>query len=285
MNRYAFVQIIDEKTPKWSAFCKRYLVHAAANKRPKSLITERSVLKTFTRFLNGDDPTIGAIDDARLDAWKADQVDAGYSANSIRLHLVIVRGVFSYAIKLGILFRNPFADVTLPKPQRMGRALTDQELGAFLDLLPKEDVRRACLFALYTGMRRSEVLELRWEEVFADRIELPASRAKNGKARIVYLHPKARACLGERVPGDKVFSSLRQSRLNYYVTKTWKRLGKGRIRFHDMRHIWATRFLEKTHDLPALMEVGGWSSASAAMVYQHPGERARKGVLKLRYAV
>ena len=283
MERYAVVKIIDEKTPQLGEFLLRYESHALANKKASSVCVEKSVLRQFVAFVGDPQICLADISGEMIDRWKARDIKFGYASNSIRLRLAVVRGVFKYAQDLGILWRSPFANVKMPKHEPAGRLLSDDEIAKFLGALPPR-IRNLCVFALYTGMRRNEVINLTWEEVRQgpDRVELSATRAKNGRKRTIYLHPNAVACLGERKSSGNVFG-VPGSTLNYRVTQAWRNLGIGRIRFHDLRHVFATRYLAATHDLPSLMAVGGWSSADAAMTYQHPGQRAAQGVLKLDY--
>jgi integrase len=95
-------------------------------------------------------------------------------------------------------------------------------------------------------MRRSEVSGLEWSSLFPDRIRL--TKTKNGKAREI---PLTRAIRGVLPPSEAGSCS--------------KVLPH--VRFHDLRHEWAPRYVEAGGDLVSLMEAGGWSSLALVQRY------------------
>jgi integrase len=62
-------------------------------------------------------------------------------------------------------------------------------------------------------------------------------------------------------------------------------LGLPRTRIHDLRHTWATRFMERTGDLYALMRLGGWKDLKSVEKYQHLTRGRSKAVLSLNFGI
>lgn len=130
------------------------------------------------------------------------------------------------------------------------------------------------VFALHTGVRRGELLALRWERVKkspdghweAEIGGIGGPKTKTGRSRVVPLPPAAVDALGKPGAGP-CFDA--DEHLSVSVSQAAKGAGLGRVRFHDLRHTWATRYMQATGDLFGLMQLGGWSSLGSVKVYQH----------------
>jgi integrase len=288
--KYAIVRVLDEKTanglmlgeddsPFWLEFMPRYVEHSRTFKRASSVKTESTTLKRFTEFAGN--PRIGGVTIDFADKWKA-LLLSRFTNNYVRSCLATMRSAFDYGITIRALGANPFMAIRLPKLKKAGRNLTDDEIKAFLHALPLW-ARRMCIVALCTGMRRSEVVNLRWEEIYGDYIILPKEKTKSGKERTVWIDPRANRYLGPRPgSGEGWVFEHECGYLNEQCTKAWKKIGLGRIRFHDLRHTYATRYYKKTKDLKGLMAQCGWASVQSAMTYQHgPNEKPKN--LRLGY--
>jgi integrase len=158
-------------------------------------------------------------------------------------------------------------------PSRGFQRLPDEDLEAIVAAFPegmRDVIRRASTLALLSGMRRSEVFGLEWSSLFPDRIRL--IKTKNGKAREIPLTKAMRLLLPpRRIGGGLVFQRPDGFDLSKNFDHAWRdasRLaGLHQVRFHDLRHEWASRYVEAGGDLVSLMEVGGWSSLSLVQRY------------------
>lgn len=128
--------------------------------------------------------------------------------------------------------------------------------------------RPAVKFALLTGLRRANVLGLRWSAVNLESgtVVVDAEESKSGKRIIVPLNAAAKALL-ESQPGRDgyVFECRRIS------PPTWKRAcikaGVAGFRFHDIRHTWASWHAMAGTSMQVLQELGGWASHSMVQRY------------------
>lgn len=98
---------------------------------------------------------------------KREGAATGLSEESIKKHRTILNQTFQYVIKRRILQHNPVALTTIPKCRRTneGRFYTVAEANRLLDCLTGEPTRPLVVFALYYGLRRSEILGLRWQSI------------------------------------------------------------------------------------------------------------------------
>jgi integrase len=90
----------------------------------------------------------------------------GFAPNTVKFIYVILHSALEKAVELGYLPRNPADCVSLPKRrQKEIRILSPQEMQHFLSCARKHRLYPAFLLLASTGMRRSEVLGLRWQDV------------------------------------------------------------------------------------------------------------------------
>ena len=155
------------------------------------------------------------------------------------------------------------------------RSLTPEQAKLLLSELP-EHQREVVLFALVTGLRKSNVLQLKWEQV---NLELRHAwihgwQSKNRRPISVPLNETAVAVL-ERQKGKhptRVFTYLGRP-LNYANTEAWraalKRAGIKDFRWHDLRHTWATWQRQAGTPTHELQRLGGWRTGAMVERYAH----------------
>ena len=92
----------------------------------------------------------------------------GLSARSIKKHAPILNQVFEQAIIAGLITNNPAAVVPLPKQEKeepKGKFMTAEEANQMLEAFRGHELQPLVYITLYYGLRRSEVLGLKWEDV------------------------------------------------------------------------------------------------------------------------
>jgi len=209
---------------------------------------------------------------------RCDRKSGGLSPQS-RLHIHrIFKSALKYALQVQLIARNPADAVKAPRVKRATLNIINVEQSAFLlDAIRGKNVYWPVLLALTTGMRRGEVLALRWKNVdFPNktvRVIESLEQTKNGlrfkapkteRTRAVilpecvveelcYWKEKQAAELAElaveatqetlvcsRYDGGPLWPSS----LTHEFTKAIKNLPElPRIRFHDLRHSHATQLL------------------------------------------
>jgi integrase len=155
------------------------------------------------------------------------------------------------------------------------RSLTPSEALRLLSELPAHQ-REPVLFALATGLRQSNVVELEWSKVDLERCHawVPSIKSKNGQAIAVPLNSTAMSIL-ERQKGKhpiRVFTYSGKPLANV-ATRAWRRaLVRAEIfdfRWHDLRHTWATWQRQAGTPTHELQRLGGWKSRVMVERYAH----------------
>jgi integrase len=129
--------------------------------------------------------------------------------------------------------------------------------------------------AASTGMRRSEIIQLRWMDLdlLHDRLILP--QTKNGEGRIIYLNNFARLALESlafdqnTMPTDLLFPQITAERVSVAFRRTVRRLGIVNFRFHDLRHTAASWLRMSGADIHTVAQLLGHKDLRMAAHYQH----------------
>ena len=96
----------------------------------------------------------------------------------------------------------------------------------------------------YTGLRRQELLSLRWENIDFTRKTIYVPKTKTGLPRTLGLTEDIEQILLGLNPQKSGFIfSVRENQLKYQLNKASEKSGLGHIRPHDMRHSFAVNFL------------------------------------------
>jgi integrase len=171
-------------------------------------------------------------------------------------------------------------------PEQQGartRFLTAAEIDALLSGAG-ERFKPLLVMALHTGMRRGEILKLKWTDVdFPNRI-ITVQEAKSGKKRMISMDDTLTETLHKlpsRFKKGLVFPTNRKNEEGEHdankeltdTNKTFTRLTEKvkleDLRFHDLRHTFASHLVMNGVDLRAVQELLGHASINMTMRYSH----------------
>lgn len=186
----------------------------------------------------------------------------------------------------GIYANNPVALVRKPtQPKGRERVLTSVERERLLVELRPTGRRNVWMLsvtvlALETGMRRSELLALRWGDINLERRTATLHMTKNGESRIVPLSTTAVQTLTSmpRSICGAIFP-ITACALAANFDKAVERADLPDLHFHDLRHTAITHMATKLPNLIELAAVSGHKSLKMLQRYYHP--RAEDLALKL----
>ena len=238
------------------------------------------------------------IDAELVEAFMAAKRAEGKAPKSIVNYVGLLGSVFVLAVKRGWCSRNPVAELERPRvqPRPDIRFLSDDELDALLAAVPQDPLggteRVLYLAAVMTGMRRGELLALRWQDVDSNSKLI---RVRRSYTRGQFGSPKSRRSTRTVPLGTRLASELHTHRANSAhstdedlvfghptsghvldPSRTRKRfIAAARrarlrpIRFHDLRHTYATRLAAVGTPLRAIQEWMGHSDGRMTLVYSH----------------
>ena len=257
------------------AVSKRFLIFQKARLTSKAYHREQGIVEGHLEPFFGKSHQLAAI--RRADVQKYVTHRSGeVSAASITKELNVLKHLLSLAVEWELIPTNPAHGVKAPKvPAGRVRYLQPGELRAVLQACP-EWLRPIAGLAVATGMRRGEILGLRWLDIDVNggRILLP--QTKNGEGRIVYLNTLAQQALAsvardDAKPSDYVFKGEQVSPENVSLAflRACRAVKISDFRFHDLRHTAASWMRMKGADIHTVAQILGHKDLRMAARYQH----------------
>ncbi|WP_193174912.1 integrase [Oricola nitratireducens] len=133
-------------------------------------------------------------------------------------------------------------------------------------------IEKVIIFAIETGMRRGEILDLKWDQVDLRRRCVTILESKNGYSRTIPLTPTAVAllhsCRGGPGGNEKVFPVTANA-----LKMAWGRMlvgtGINDLHFHDLRHEAISRFFEIGLTVPEVASISGHRNSAMLSRYGH----------------
>ncbi len=222
-----------------------------------------------------------------VESWRGTMLETMAPA-SVNLHLCLLRAILRRAVRGKRL--NPLAlpEVRgLPANNKRVRYLTDNEEGQLLDALPAY-LRPLVLVAIHTGMRRGEMLALKWDDIDFVSGTISIREAKSGEGRRLPMNPVTHATLAalrdqrrERLRARVVDRNVAAGRvflaphggalanLNRDWYPSLKRAGLEGLHFHDLRHTHASRLVMSGVDLYRVQILLGHKTPAMTLRYAH----------------
>ncbi len=287
------------------AFLQKWLIEVA---RPKVRAT------TLTRYTFDvkriGDSAIGRFPLAQvtpqaIQAFLNDLTAQGLSARSVQHSRAVLRSALTCAERWGLVPRNAARLVSPPRAQHHeAPAISPEQAGAILDAFEGHPFEALVTVALGTGLRKGELMGLRWDDVDLNagtltvrhqlqringKRELTEPKSRQSR-RTIALAPSVveslrlqrvrqlemRLAAGARwqetnhVFTSAVGSGLDQSNVTHTFQAQLKRAGAPHMRFHDLRHGAASLLLTQGVSARAVMDVLGHSQITLTLgTYSH----------------
>ena len=265
---YTFKDLMEKYMSEYSAVNKAKSSH----KRDKSLSAH--LLESFgSAYLTDISPVMISEYKVKRRAEKA-------SPRTINYELTLMGHAFNIAIKEWEWIEdNPTKKVKKERVNNIKeRWLSDEEEANLIKTSPKW-LKDIIIFAIHTGMRRSEILDLKWPQVNLEKGTLTIFEQKNRCVDTLPLNKTVIIMLKERktamkTPDDYVFPNKLNKRkeprvLSHAFEKATETASIKNFRFHDLRHTFATRLVQQGVGIYEVQKLGRWKNTSMVMRYAH----------------
>jgi integrase/recombinase XerC len=272
----------------------RYML-AEREASPRTVKTYQDALSDYVTYLKKVDNDMN-LEDADSDiirSWVEDMMDRGHKATYTCKKLSAVKSLYRYALRQGIMKKDPAHSVSGPKKEKvLPTFLKEAEADKLFDQLEwdMDDIRdvraRTLLLLLYsTGIRRAEVVALRDRDINLITHEMKVT-GKRRKQRIVPLGGEISAELqrytklrNEEIPATDATEALfrndkgkQMTGDNVYaiVHKYLSRVTTQKKRSpHVLRHSFATAMLNHEAKLGGVQKLLGHESLDTTQIYTH----------------
>ena len=268
---------------RWSEAAARWLAEIPEASRAKEL----SILNWFAVHLENE--PLRAIDKNVIQTLRELSLAEGRSRSTVDRHMADLRRVLrKSATEWGYLESAPHVPMYNVRSEDF-RWLTHAQFDALIVQLPPH-LKLAARFAVLTGLRMRSMLSLTWDRIDLahSRFWIPGKQMKGKHAHGMPISRKVakllRECKSANPTGNHVFqydSAPYDDCNTRAFQKAVQRAKVAPLRWHDLRHTFASWAVQEGVTLQQLMELGGWKSYSMVLKYGHlaPDHLARAAEL------
>jgi len=274
-------------------FKGEYLELTRGDKKPKSLIRDECSLKHLSKTFDGR--WLSEINPLLIEKYKKTRKEEGAEPATINRELGCLRHMFNMAIAWGKAQNYPFGFGKnkvkfLKEPKGKDRILSEDEETRLLEAVrfttKSQHLEPIIITALNTGMRKGEILNLKWSNVDFKTGHILVEETKNGEIRRVPMNRKLTATLESAKKVSKSQYVFSDNGKPYGDVKTgwWTALKKAKIegfRFHDLRHTFGSRLGMAGVDIRTIQELMGHKDIKMTMRYSHPTPEHKKNAVKM----
>lgn len=270
-----------------SQFTSEFLAYGSSTHARKTREVYLNALGRFQRQFG--DLCLGRITAKHLDLYAAQRLKCTVpgggciSPVSVNIELRSLRAAMSVAVRWNLLPVNPFRGMhQISTPEAPPTYFTKSDFQALLSAIKEEWLQEVVIFAVLTGMRRGEILNLRWENVNLQRrvilIQSSVSfKTKQGKRRVMPMSDTISSLLVnkfEKRVCDYVFHIDGRQINNDQATKGLKKYAwtaglNKRLHFHSLRHTFASWLVQDGVSLYEVQKLLGHSNITVTQVYSH----------------
>ena len=264
-----------------------------------------SIIRNHLKAETGD-IELKELETRHLQKVLNDRFDSGLNAGTVKLIYAIANKALKQAVKERLIYSNPAEGTELPAKQEEEKlhTWTKKQVSKFLARAKEHRYYMVFFLAANTGMRRGELLGLKWEDVDFNkkRLEVKRQAIRTDKG-IILKKPKTKAgnrtipitnnlikelkrhkikqsedklALGDNykdqdlVNCNKIGNPINPVSTYIEFKKISRSINLPEIKLHDLRHTFSTLFLENGGNIKTLQQILGHSSISVTMdTYSH----------------
>ena len=253
-----------------------------------------------------------------IEKYYFSKMQSGLSANSVIHHHANIFTAFKYALKQGYISKNPMTEVSRPKCKNkyIPHCYTAEQLTTLLEISQDSVIFLPIVLAVFFGLRRSEIVGLKWDAVNFQMktltIKRKAYRSRTMQKDIVTGNMKNFASSRVLPIPNNLLEFLKHCKQNQseklrqsgtsnafaefvctnsegkrislsVITANFRRLlekhSLPHIRFHDLRHSCATLLLHLGYDIKVIQAwLGHANFQTTANIYTHVDLRDKENV-------
>jgi integrase len=221
---------------------------------------------------------LNEISPMHIERLKSRKLEEGVTRTTVNHYLKTLRRMFNIAINWGYADKNPVRGIRFysEKDAQRDRVLTEGEEDRLLGAA-SGSLRSILIVALNTGMRKGEILQLKWQDIDLENRIILVKKTKSGKPRTLPINSRL---LDELI---RLKNRSRNSQYLFTNSSTGRQLKTIRksfdaalqaaniqgLRFHDLRRTFGSRLALAGVDLNRIKELLGHASIKTTEIYLH----------------
>jgi integrase len=283
-----FPIIKDYKKVLFFDICDEFLEWSRTHKR--SYIRDEGLVKNLKSYF-GNIPLyqITRRKAEEYQAWRIIQrkIDGKpISPATVNREIAMLKRIINKATEWGKASKNPISKIKMFPEERKLRFLSQQELTRLVECSP-EALKPIILVAVFTGMRRGEILNLKWSNIRWDLGLIYVEHTKTNKIREIPMAKVIREILwqlkkkskSEHVFVDREGNPLKTPR--HWFDKAVKDAGINDCTFHTLRHTFASDLVKANVNLKVVQELLGHRDLSVTLRYAHLSPGAKEQAIQM----
>jgi integrase/recombinase XerD len=256
--------------PDVSVFKKYQHELAQSDRDQKTIARYSQIINSFEKWLGDRQPDVPSAKE-----YIAYLRDKGYQAKSLLLYY--------HAIRLFFEFLGQPLKLKLRKPDKLPPYHDRGDIEALIiqaekglrgqgqDVTKRKRNRNLILVFAYTGMRKSELLNLRVNDIDFNRRTLTVKQGKGQRDRVIPMAARIVTPLRDQCSGksghDRVFDNLNARSVYRIVSNLARSCGLEAFHPHSLRHYFGTQLVERGANLRDIQELMGHQSLETTAVY------------------
>jgi len=265
-----YLDIRREQKTRFEDFAEEYL--ALHSKLKKSYYTDCKIVNLLKRHFSGQYLyEITSLDVERFKSQRAKEV----SPATVNRALAVLKSMYNKAILWDRVVKNPCKGVKLFKENNQRLRFLEREEIEKLLFSCCEHLKPIVIVALNTGMRKSEILGLKWHDIDIKRNIIHLYDTKNGEKREVPMNDiVVKALVAVPKHRDSAYIFCNKDGESYGdIKKSWLTAVKKAciidFHFHDLRHTFASQLVMAGVDLNTVRDLLGHKSMEMTLRYSH----------------
>ncbi len=193
---------------------------------------------------------------------------------TVNREIACLKTAFSKAVKYNFIKTDPLIKLKLLPENNVREELLSQDQFERLLAECPEHIRPIVIVAYYTGMRKSELLNLTWNEVHIEQgfIRLKAEQTKTRTRRSIPMHPSVRSLFKKipraiHVPNVFLLNGKPIREIKNGFRSACKRAGLDNFTFHDLRHCAINNLRLAGNDYFKIMSMSGHKTTNVFKRY------------------
>jgi len=223
-----------------------------------------------------------------IENYKKKRLEDGVKHSTINRELACLKTMFNKAVEWEKLNTQPPKIKLYKVNNQRIRYLTSDEEKKLLELF-SEPLKSIILIALNTGMRRGEIINLKWVDVYIKEGKIIIQESKSKEKRIIPMNEIVKTVFINLLStGGKEYVFENKEGKQYgvdYIThcfnKVVKKAGIKDFRFHDLRHTFASKLVMRGVNLKVVQELLGHKDYKMTLRYSHLSPEVKTQAVKI----